>query len=461
MSNPLLQFYADSLPLFGFEADPSGDINLGLSDKLQPSAVGGRNLIMPSTKRLRLYDLESEVVFHPLSESYHQAKPTEVLDYLRSTFVLRMNLAIGSCFIAMSHLAGSYSDKQGLTPNQLELLTLLGEADADTAKNVTDFVTKTNTTKGKTEFFGLSLRKNGNYQGRRCDRLGVVFFPLYEKLAAGEEKAMRAKDRKFLQAAYEWLFDTKNKEAYNRPNHDATAPFFSALLESAVVVSSRLNDMIEVLEENNQTLQVMFARFKTDLAWYDEFDNNRRAVYNLINTIPAPGAVVNNESVQAPAVNTMVTTTTTPMPKIGQVTHTPVAAPAMDQAASVMAALGGMQVAPAAVAAPQYVSQPVQNQAPAQVMYVQTPQGMMAVQPVVQQVQQNPSGLVFVPGTGLVPAGAQMVNSSMVIASPAAVTPTASTAFPNVLGSASPQVAGSSMLADLLNRPIQTPPWSL
>lgn len=272
MANKLLDFYKSVLGFCSMYATNEGFIKLTLAGSEAMCMIEGKSLVLPTEKRLKDFDYEKEIIFHPMTESIVRAE-SEVQEKLRMSFVAKMNFAVFTLMGKLLEIAKDKAKHANLNPEQAEFLRTVQDVDQTCYDNFRDLgVLILNGKKVEWKFMDMRLKKGGIYKGKKVDKLGVVFFPFYEKLVRKDLGKMRVCDSKIYKAVFEYLFNVVDEDAYNRPCHgNAVAPYFTSFLATACAVSIPINDLSAVFKDHLDEDETTVTSFNAD--WHDQLVN--------------------------------------------------------------------------------------------------------------------------------------------------------------------------------------------
>lgn len=245
----LIELYKKVLPFFGMSADSDGYISNRLSDIVKPTFVDGKRLCLPMPERLRAYNAETEVIFHPLIESITGGK-SPVIEKLVEIINCRLNFSIGMIAGGLLNIIASEKMHGQLTPDQSQLLLAVKEADATIIKSFNSEFLKRTTKQPTAVFTNIFLNRGISVRGKKYSRVGIVTFPFYREFEGDKPEFARVKDVPTYKNLFKFLFpEIDDREAYNYGTNDRTGPYLVALLQTALGVASCINDTLELYRE--------------------------------------------------------------------------------------------------------------------------------------------------------------------------------------------------------------------
>ena len=119
-------------------------------------------------------------------------------------------------------------------------------------------------------FTRIYLKRGGTYKGKRYSRVGIVNFPLYEKIMEDKVEKIRVKDKETFRQLFEFMFPNISvAEEYNFGSESQVAPYLEALLRSSSNIAARLNDLLTTYSDFiDDAEKIMF-----DSDWTDYFQD--------------------------------------------------------------------------------------------------------------------------------------------------------------------------------------------
>jgi hypothetical protein len=266
----LLDLYRSILDAAKLVTTEDGFVSMKLADESKPALVKGKRLVLPTREHLSNPDWKNRVAFHPLAENVLRAE-SEVLGFLRQAFNIRANYTFGLVAYQLLTIATSPAEHAKLSPDQVEFLSKLKNADEKTLQVLQKLMQAYPAT---SSFVSIYLKRTGQVAGRRYARVGVVSFPMYKDLKSNAPEVngvkMRVKDREALIALLEYMVPTIDEaDENNRGSDSQLAPFLDALMKAVLVVAGPLNAVIELFR--NQLEDPDELLFNDE--WVETFDN--------------------------------------------------------------------------------------------------------------------------------------------------------------------------------------------
>lgn len=310
-------FHLSLLRAGSMAPDAEGLVDAVQGDKRAPKLIDGKRLVFPNAVQLANPNWDDRVAFGPLGENILRAE-SPVLEALRKAMNITVNLKASALAFELLVLAASQSRHASLNPDQAEFLTKMnepGEKDVAFFKSLLKEMPFDKPSQSMTSFY---LKRGGSVGGKRHARVGVVSFPLYAELTAGNPKVFGVKPssnkvRENVIALLDYIIPNQGvAEAYNRGSDSRVAPFLDSLMRAYIAVAQPLNDTIElfrdVLEDPDALL--LESEFVDAIDELDKLSmlsvklkGNEGAVIKDGNETPAPEAPKAPGQAPAPAGN--------------------------------------------------------------------------------------------------------------------------------------------------------------
>ena len=274
-TKPLLDFYKGILSFSSMRVNNLGYVECVLADQSAMCMIGGKSLIFPTEERLQRFDFEKELIFHPMTESIVRGE-SEIQEKLRDSFTSKVNISIYFLFLKLLEIAKDPARHITLDPDQSELLAIVKNVDQKCYDNFTSLGLEV--LKGRMvdyRFVDMRLKRSGRYKDKQVDKLGVVFFPFYEKLQLKDVTKLRVRDIEVIKSLYNYVFNMKEEDAYNRPCHGTgTPPYLTSYLYAGAALVTPINDMYERFRNTftGEEAELM-SSYTFDLDWFDTLTN--------------------------------------------------------------------------------------------------------------------------------------------------------------------------------------------
>jgi len=269
----LIPLYKSLLATASMEASKDGHVSYCMNDSTKPAMIKGKRIVLPTPEHLSNSDWSDRVVFHPLSENILRGEST-ILEEFRSALNITLNHKIGLLAYQLLIIATSVADHAKLSPDQLDFLSKLKNADEKTLEVFQKLLKAMPITQRVNTFVSIFLKRGGSIAGKRHARVGVVSFPFYTELTkAGAEVygvKLRVKDRETLINLMEYMFPTIGEaESHCRSSDSDVAPYLDALMKAVIAVAGPINDQISLFSNVIDGADEMMVEDK----WVDTFDN--------------------------------------------------------------------------------------------------------------------------------------------------------------------------------------------
>lgn len=271
--SPLLSHYQSLLLNISIYVDENGLCysKKNGTDVQIPTVIENRRLTLPTQQLLSNPDFDKTIVFHPFSESIVRGE-SEMITWMKDRMDIRLNTMIGIMVMDFAAMAASGDLQKKLTTDQLNTVMQFGDADDKTLENVSTLCEAL--VRGKGQWIHLYLRHSGKHGDKQAKRFCKVTFPVYKELLEETAKVsgvtLRVKDRKFLKAVLEYIFDKIGTEdAYSYGSNSEIAPYYHALIHGYAKVGVPMSSRIYLFRKHME--KIANTRIHTD-GWLDTFD---------------------------------------------------------------------------------------------------------------------------------------------------------------------------------------------
>ena len=281
----LVDFYKGILNFASLVSDDKGYISLKMDEKIIPRSIDNERLVLPTAENLRGFEPGKMVVFHPLSESIMLGE-SKVLKNYKSALLWRLNYVTGMVVNALLHIVGSPAMHSKLNDEQRQLLLAVNDGDAKTSQDFSSWMVKRASEAPDSMFISIYLRRSGVVYGKKFSRAGIATFPFYQEISNGRIEKLRVKDHPVIAGVFKYIFSNiEDKEAYNFGSNSQVAPFLEALLMTAASISTALNDVISLFEEHMTLFVDDPSTLMLDLNWTEI--GSIDSLQSLVRLIPA------------------------------------------------------------------------------------------------------------------------------------------------------------------------------
>lgn len=269
----LQELYKSLLKTANMVVTPDGYASYQVGDATKPATVKGKRIVLPTPEHLANPDWKDRVVFHPLSENTLRGEST-ILEEFRSSINKKLNFTIGLLAAELLTIASSIGEHSKLSPDQLEFLSKLKNADEKSLESFYKLLKAMPIDQKQNAFVSIFLKRGGTIGEKRHSRVGIVTFPFYTELKTGTGDIygvkIRVKDRETFINLMEYMFPVINEAgSYNRGSDSTVAPYLDALMKSVMSIASAINDQVtlfsNVVDKSDSLL--------IEDGWVETFDN--------------------------------------------------------------------------------------------------------------------------------------------------------------------------------------------
>ena len=270
----IIKLYKALLKVGNLNTSEDGFISsVNISGEEKPVMIDGKRLVLPIVNHLSNPKPESQIIFHPLSENMLRNESI-VLDRYRAIINIRLRYVISTVTHSLLTIATSVAEHSKLTPDQLEFLSVVKNADAKTLDVFEKILEKMPANQIKASFVNIYIKRGGLHNGVKFSRVGIVNFPFYEELKECENEIygvkLRVKDKETFIKLFEYIFPNISVAgSYNRPSNSTIAPNLDALMKTIITVAGPINDQITLF--SNLIDGAENLAFNSE--WVDTFDN--------------------------------------------------------------------------------------------------------------------------------------------------------------------------------------------
>lgn len=273
--NNIVGLYKQILTFLGLEADDSGAIRLNLLGATDPATITQKRLLLPTQDRLRTYDAEKEMFFHPLCESAHLG-PSPVLNFCREILNARFDWSLKTLSQSLLDIVAKPDRQSQLKGDQLQLLQKLTGADAKAAEAFIKLVKASSENAKTAPFVHLYLPARGAKLGSiNYNAACLTSFPVYTELTKPGDKVLGVKvtaaQRKVFQDVMAFILPAiDEKEAYSIGSVSPIAPHFDALCQTAIRLATAFNEIATLYKpflcvEGGNEYDLAFAESVADM----------------------------------------------------------------------------------------------------------------------------------------------------------------------------------------------------
>lgn len=253
----VLDFYKSVLSAANMSTSEEGRVSVELGGIVLPLTINQKRLVLPTKKFLAESDRSDIVLFHPLREKIMRGE-SEVMARYRKALNVSINYTITTLMTYVVTLATSPKLHNKLSPDQLEVMRIFKDADANTLAALRKLCDQMPPDSTDRCFTHIYIKPKAKIRERVHHRGAIISFPFYRELAESKDSGvygvkLRKKDFASFKAFLEFLFpDIGTDGAYSRGNEDASAPTLDAILRGATAVLSCTNDLVNILLSTNE-----------------------------------------------------------------------------------------------------------------------------------------------------------------------------------------------------------------
>ena len=287
MHEKINRFYRGLLESLGFDVTEDGFIKINLPPHTVPITVKDYPLVLPTDEHLR--NPSKKTIFHPLREDIVGGE-SEVLQEIRKAVSLRINLLVTNIGTDLLNAAASTDLQKRIKADQSNLITSLGEVDADVVKKFVQVSLAAARKDPSKSYVGMYGKRAPFIDGKSYKRGCIVFFPIYSDLVDGADKIfgakITAKQREALIRLHEFLFQgISHQDQYSRGSNSKIAPFFESFVHSAMGLLEALGSVASLFRNLTDT-QIDLK----DTDWYSDLSNLDAMTKDIL-MIPGAGGL--------------------------------------------------------------------------------------------------------------------------------------------------------------------------
>jgi len=269
-----------------------------------PYALAERELVLPTPAFLKNPQWDSQVAFHPLSESISRGE-SEVIQFCVRMICSKVMGTYLGLYEALLMTAVKDSQATPPTPGQGKYLAGLGNTTPALLEKFSKILGKTRILRGEGEdrrAISLFLKRGGAINGERFARVCVVGFPLYEAICKAEEVKphqvfgvqLTAKELGVLKTVHEVLLPGSDDGVYSAGTNSTTAPYFVALTSAYTNLAEQLNKAVKTFQRSFKSLKPI------DTSWF--IGDNLNEYRNVIPPMPFNEGEIEKGVSEQPAV---------------------------------------------------------------------------------------------------------------------------------------------------------------
>ena len=272
----------------GWSFDEKGVTQTKMTGVTTTIKVDNKVLTLPTSEFLRNPDWKEFVAFHPLCENNLRGE-SQVLRTLRNWWMIRLNGAFVALLEGLITIAADTDGHKRLGAKASEFLSVVKGADEKTVKAMNKILDVA-CTSVETRLVSCYLKRGGEWQGDRYNRVCVIDFPVLsaidvQKQTIFDAKVARKGDFNEIQALIKWVLgldpqkEVPTENPYTQGTNDMTAPYLTSFLSSMYLLGKRINHLVKLYKKHIPDL----AEFEYDLSWHEHVPNFKQ----LSNLLPA------------------------------------------------------------------------------------------------------------------------------------------------------------------------------
>lgn len=216
----------------------------------KPAMLDDRRMVLPTKEHLTGFDPNKKMIFHPLAENISRTESDLLKRYRRSINIM-LNFSIGWLGTELLELVQNKDQHQLMTPHQGELLRKMVDVPNKAVTDFSTLITKATAQDATSVFVSSFVQRGGELRKERWFAVGVVRFPLYEKIVNENENMSLSKEkRRCYQRLLEFMFPGIDDplEPWSVGGRSVEAPVTDVLMRSTGQLAERINELIDLYE---------------------------------------------------------------------------------------------------------------------------------------------------------------------------------------------------------------------
>lgn len=295
----LIDLYTHILAAANLYPTTDGYVNRLLAGEKGPHLIKGKRLILPTQANLRKPPSDDVIFFTPAREVISHGE-SEVMQSYRTVLNTRLNVTVGLLLAQFIQLSMSQDEHRKLDPLQSEILSLMKNADEKTFKTLAKIIGAMPIDQSNTCFVSIFLKKGGELEGKKYNRLAVVYFPFFNELQSNPKEIygvkIDAKDVQIFTDLMKYIFpNIETRYSYSFGSNSDVSPTLEAVMGAVDKVASALNDQIDrfanILEDVDE--------LKINMEWVEPMQNMAQFRNEIRDTPMQPGNEGTTSSSQA------------------------------------------------------------------------------------------------------------------------------------------------------------------
>jgi len=273
LNSTIEKFYLDILNYAGVEIEDNIFVNS--NKKLGEISIEGKGLALPYFEILK--HPEGKLIFHILNENYTSPE-SAAFNFYKKRLVLELNLKLSSLIVSLITISSDPQLQRKIKSSKLlDIVTNIGETDPSQIEALLNLVKASKKVNEEAFLFDIFLKKNGEINDVPYSAIGKINFLAYSELQKSIENKdsefrvfghkLRKKDLLTLSTIFQVIFPGINdKIAYSEGTDNKIFRYLSALLKTSYLISSRMNEVANLLLDLNET-SLNITEIVSNLDW--------------------------------------------------------------------------------------------------------------------------------------------------------------------------------------------------
>lgn len=287
LNKDIENFYLSILGYAGLQYE--NNIITNVNESLGGFKIDDKFVTLPYLDNLKNPD--GKHIFHLLNENYTSPETT-LFNLYKKKLTFELNLRLSTLMISLLNVGSDVLMQQRIKSSKLiELISNMGEVDKTSIDNLVNVIKHSQKVNNEAYIFDIYLKKNGEINDTPYSAIGKINFHLYNALnKALEDKEegnkvygckIRKKDLIAFTNLLQLLFpDIDSPDTFSIGTDHKVFRYLNALLVTSYQISSRVNDITEMLEEVKEP-SLALSECISDVNWSNMLEN----MYNLTDEI--------------------------------------------------------------------------------------------------------------------------------------------------------------------------------
>lgn len=256
-----------------------------ITESKSPVIIKDRRLVLPTKRHTNGYDGTTKVLFHPLSQDI-QAAETEVIKRYNRLINIRLNRSIVAVAEMLMMLVENIDLHPQLSPEQGELLRSVVSIPKDARVDFVSLMHKECKQSIEAALVNSYALRGRSLNGNRFVRIGVIRFPLLEKLLDPNEKfsGHSKEKRESYIRLFKFMFpDCDVAESWNYGSNCRLSPSMHAIMRATGNVAGRLNELLRLYGD---FFEHPIEQYTFDMRWLEWSGNDFEPIRSQIVSVP-------------------------------------------------------------------------------------------------------------------------------------------------------------------------------